>query len=355
MRKVFIAFMSLALVASTSSCIQDNNNNNNANGSWTKMNVNIEGNPTITSIGSDLYVASKQGVYKSSNNGNTWEQKNSGLSTVLSGGVTSVNIYANGSTLYVVLGLGFPNIPKFYASTNYGESWSETWQGLTGRFLQEGDGYNNVTAVGFSGNKIFVAATTSVYGQAIYNSSDNFNNSSTITMNEDITVEYGSRIQSIFVENSNIFVFVKTTSLGSGGIYKSIDVGETYNAINNPPSGVEIDIESFTNIGTSIFASNDNGVYKSSNNGTTWTLSSNGILDDGHSPSGWSFTALSSKGSNLFVATQGAVYNSNNSGGSWISVADGKLPQGANHISWTYSVDNYLYVFTGSEFFRTGF
>jgi hypothetical protein len=101
----------------------------------------------------------------------------------------------------------------------------------------------------------------------------------------------------------------------SDGVYLSTNNGTSWTAVNN---GLTISkVSAFAVSGTNLFASTSgDGVYLSTNNGTHWTAVNNGLTNT------WVY-ALAVKGTNLFAGTQGGVFLSINNGASWASVDNG--------------------------------
>ena len=109
---------------------------------------------------------------------------------------------------------------------------------------------------------------------------------------------------------------------GTNGVYLSTDKGTTWTAVDyglptSPniyalavsPNGIE---------GTNLFAGTfGNGVYLSTNNGTNWTA-----VDSGMPPNS-TVNALLVSGKNLFAGTGGGVWLSTNNGTSWSAAYSG--------------------------------
>ena len=127
--------------------------------------------------------------------------------------------------------------------------------------------------------------------------------------------------------------------LEQGGIYRSTDVGATWQyacagLTGNNPGG-----EAFATIGTYVFVVSGYGIYKSVDQGLTWTPSSNGLP-----PLGLSITSLVAGGSNLFLGSYGAgVYQSQDSGATWTRASNGLAD--TNLLSLLYTPP-YLYAGT---------
>jgi photosystem II stability/assembly factor-like uncharacterized protein len=124
----------------------------------------------------------------------------------------------------------------------------------------------------------------------------------------------------------NTTLFAGTT----GDIYKSTDNGNTWTEIS---SGIAVDarITSIVASGDNIFAgSASDGVFKSTNNGTSWTTVNSNLTDTHISQ----LVVLDNK---LFALTLTGVFISDNSGTSW--VAD---PSDINNVNCIVAVNEQL-------------
>ncbi len=102
-----------------------------------------------------------------------------------------------------------------------------------------------------------------------------------------------------------------------GGALRSTDNGETWAKIDSgffTGTIFPISVYSLLIIGDSLFAGTSNGVFISSNDGTTWTQASNGIDSDASSRN---VQALILDGSNLFAGTSNGIFFSSDHGASW--------------------------------------
>ena len=81
-------------------------------------------------------------------------------------------------------------------------------------------------------------------------------------------------------------------------------------------SGPKVTVQCFGVINKNLFAGTNNGVYLTTNSGTTWTQVNAGLADTG-------VTALAVIGTNLFASTYSGVFLSTNNGASWNQVNSG--------------------------------
>jgi len=102
-----------------------------------------------------------------------------------------------------------------------------------------------------------------------------------------------------------------------GGALRSTDYGATWVKIDSgffTGTIFPIAVYSFAVVGDSLFAGTSNGVFMTSNDGTTWTETSNGIDSDAASRN---VQAMLLNGSNLFAGTQNGIFFSSDRGANW--------------------------------------
>jgi hypothetical protein len=114
------------------------------------------------------------------------------------------------------------------------------------------------------------------------------------------------------LSDTNIFAGTQTL-----GMYRSNSNGMNWMPIDSGlsrPYGKEI--QCLASSGTYLFAGTQAGVFRSSDNGTSWTKAVAGLNDT-------NVNALAFSGSNIFAGTTGGVFLSTNSGTSWAAVDSG--------------------------------
>ena len=124
---------------------------------------------------------------------------------------------------------------------------------------------------------------------------------------------YGGRVNSIVVIGDNIFA-----GTSGGGVFRSTDNGTSWTAVN---SGLPITsdypfiVSDFTASGDNIFAATEKGVFRSTDNGTSWTISDSSFSIETRS--------LALSGDNIFAATDQGVFRSTNNGTTWTTANSG--------------------------------
>jgi len=103
------------------------------------------------------------------------------------------------------------------------------------------------------------------------------------------------------------------------GVFLSTDNGTSWTAIN---SGLpkKLDVSCFAVMGTNVFAGTDYGVFLTANNGSSWKPVNSGLPKDPY------VECLEVMGTNLFAGTWDGVFLSTDKGKSWIAVNSG-LPE----------------------------
>jgi hypothetical protein len=148
-------------------------------------------------------------------------------------------------------------------------------------------------------------------------------------VNSGLTDQY---IKSLAVSGSNLFA-------GTGnGVFISTNNGTSW----TKPNATYVDAESFAMSGTNLFAGGYYGVFLSTNNGTSWSAVNSGLTDQ-------YIKSLAVSGSNLFAGTESGVFLSTNNGTNWTAVNSGLT--NSHVLSLAVSGTN-LFVGTGGGVFR---
>jgi len=124
---------------------------------------------------------------------------------------------------------------------------------------------------------------------------------------------WGGQILSLFVDGTNLYAGTKS------GVFRSTDNGATWTEAN---AGLPNDIVGcFAVSGTNLFAlTNFNGIYLSTSNGTTWTTIGSAL-------SGYGINSLAVSGPTLLAGTGVGVFLSSDNGTTWTAA---NSPPGIN-------------------------
>jgi photosystem II stability/assembly factor-like uncharacterized protein len=121
-------------------------------------------------------------------------------------------------------------------------------------------------------------------------------------------------VQAFAVVSKNLFAGT------ANGVYLTTNYGTSWSQVNTGLA--DTGVSALAAIGTNLFASTSSGVFLSTNNGTSWKQMNNGLTDT-------TINKLAVVGTNLFGATNGGgIFVSTNNGTSWTS-ASGSVFQNA--------------------------
>lgn len=236
-----------------------------------------------------------------------WEvSTNTGLPTFQS----SPEMTSGGSYLFV---------DGKFRSSNNGESWEEYNYAI--------DQFNKPTTQFYFDNKLFSGHNSS--GDCILYSTDNGTTWQTPQGVPSTTSVYG-----FFEFIGTLFAYVP------GTVYKSTDLG-----LNWAPKGSSMGvIVAMTSLGNDLFVTTTTGgVFKSSDNGETWTQSNNGILNS-FPFNDWPGEEVWSMGGKLYFYSQsGAYYVSSDAATTWEKWTQTFVPGGTVGLRSFYKNGSHLY------------
>lgn len=300
---------------------------NHVNAQWVQVNnglTDMDVN-TLAVSGSNLFAGTgslssnssgNNGVFLSTDDGDTWTEKNTGLVSInppYNGGIYCFAF--SGSDIYI--GTDIENTGSVFKSTDNGSTWTGAYTGIpTGE---------NIYALAIDGSNIYAGGD-----DAVYYSNDN---GASWTTSASVTGT-GGEVIALAVSGSNIFA-----GCGSRGVFLSTDNGSTWTAMNTG-LGTSIpyaDIQTLAVSGTNIFAgSNGGGVFLSTDNGASWTAVNNGLT----SPL---VKSLAVVGNKLFAGTEYyGTFLSTDNGSNWVTTAS----TGQSVLTLAY---NSTYLFAGTE------
>lgn len=241
----------------------------------------LPGSPSIISLathGDDVWAGSYQGkIYHSTDNGNSWSVAHDGSSF-------STDVYALaavGSTVYA--GTYGNGVMK---SADNGANWEPRTTGLSGSGV-------------ISMSLIDPNSTASLFaGLGDINYSSNGGSSWTIVASISASV-YG------FAHNIQNGYFYAVTSKG----FMRADNTSNWSLSNNGLTTLDLrSIAVDQTTGTIFVGTNSDGVFRSTDNGTSWT----------HVGTPVAVFALASSGGQMFAGTNDSIFSSSNNGVSWV-------------------------------------
>lgn len=217
------------------------------------------------------------GMFLSINNGQSWSAIDSGFAKD-----TGVSILAiSGNSVFA--GTGGKGV---YMTNNNGVTWSAINNGLPVR--------SNIEGLAVNGTTLFAGGPFSNdYG--LYSSTNNGVNWTSIVP------QYSFYPDAITVIDTNIFA-----GTYGFGMHYSHNGGASWNNVN---TGLPADTHGFIyittmiNIGTTLIAGTDSGIYISSNYGTNWFSFNNGLV-----PPYLSVSALAVNGPTLYAGVGSNIY-----------------------------------------------
>lgn len=266
---------------------------------------------------------SSVGVYRSIDTGKTWQQSNTGLTSLnvtafASLGSLPLVATANAGVFmspdsgkswtaisknqpYGVLYSLFVSGTKIYAGTFGGQIITSSDTGATWTTISPTlPGVTSIISLGSTGSALFFG--TERYGA--YRSTDNG-----LTWTQ-MTTGYPT------VSKTNKFEYLNGTLLAANtfGLYSSSDNGVTWG--NQMTTYTAMPLSFLFTAGTTLFAGGpESGLFRSTDNGATWLSSNNGI------PASYNLQLYSmcSQNNKLFLGAEGpAVFESSDNGATWV-------------------------------------
>jgi len=315
---------------------------------WNPQNTGLPAAPNntiynITTIGSNIFVPSFGNVVYMATNGVTLTWTPTTSTGLFNKSVYS--IYSLGSTLYAgTWGAGV------FISNNNASSWSRSNNGLKDVVVGCLSNNGSTLFAGTLGNGVFFST----------NNGDNWaqaDNTALADPNINTIMPYSTNIfagtnNGIYLSGNNgvtwtssstglpantqINCIIPVSSILFAGsqnnhVYKSTNNGAVWTDLGSPSSGA---VTSFATIGINIFLSciGGNGIFYSLNGGTTWNPSTTGLTNRNvHSLSALGTT-------NIFAGTERGVFLSTNTGATWSRVSN--KSNGMDSVLTVYSIVN---------------
>ena len=312
--------------------------------SWTEIN-NTGSSSSVTSMavnGANLYAATYDGLFQSSNNGTSWNVVNLGMPNQPIGGLAVSPNGTGGTNIFAVTG----SYSGVFRSTNNGTSWFAASSGLPvtligalgvdganlyastynlGVFSSTNNGANwNAANSGLPGFSTFAVSDTNLFagtGNGVFLSTND--GTSWFAASTDLT---NANVTSLAISGPNLLA-----GTYNGGVYRSTDNGSNWAAVNSGfPSysaTTYYDIQTLVVSGPSLFAGiMYTGVYRSTNNGTSWSVVDSSVTCT-------YINGLTAYGTNLFAGMGGGVSVSTDNGTSWIAANAGLPPAYVNALA----------------------
>ncbi len=227
---------------------------------------------------SGIFVSGFTGVFRSTNNGVSWDSAGLSSSEVFGLIASGIELFA-GVSRYGTTGL--------FHSTDYGKNWTRIDSAVIGplkTFLKI--------------NTILIAA-----GNYVFRSTDNG-----VRWNLSSTGPYAPQVSSLTSIGNIIF------ASSNGAVFRSTDSGISWGNIDR---GLTNNVFCLNSFNSAIYAATDSGIFRTMDLGITWDTSY-------VNPNGYHILFITSNRSRLFAATNGdGVLYSGDSGRSWKELNDG--------------------------------
>ncbi len=323
---------------------------------WSKLNGDLFVASILFNDGI-LYVGTNNGIYKSDDFGITWKTINNGLSNLKVVSIYTekenliVGTYGNGLFSSADKGGSWNEIKNEidvnYIYSSFATNYNDIFVGTDGKGILYSSNYGNswelknnglksfsITAIFTNGKYLFASS-----GGNLYRSYDN-GKEWRLMMYKDLKLSVTS-----FLETDSSLhkrtIFASTWN----GVYLSTDLGESWIPKNKGLN--EYSVLSLARIDSNLFASTlENGIFLSTNKGENWFAIDKGL----NNKKSRRVNCIAAVGKNLFIGTKDGLYFSSNNGSSWSS-----LPiESANPFIKSLTIsDNYIHVCTyGSSVFR---
>lgn len=265
-----------------------------AHAQWVERNDGMYGGSisALLPSGSNLFAGTNNGLFLSTNNGASWTTSSTGLPPNSS----VKTLVASGTSLFAgTSGNGV------FRSIDNGTSWMAVNTGLpTNKW---------VYSLAVSGSKLFAI----LEGKGVFVSADN----GTSWQAANTGLPANARVLSLKASGSSLFA-----GTSADGIFRSADGGVSWTSISIPSLPLFTRIETFEVIGTNLFAGTSQGVYLSTNNGTSWVAVNDGLTVNNGLTSE-EIQSLVASGVNLFAGSYNGIFVSSNNGANWTRVSTG--------------------------------
>lgn len=253
----------------------------------------------MITVGNDVWSGThSDGVYVSSNGGESWNHSSTANITVdtFPNSIIKSMLYA-GNNILLAGGCGDGN--GLWRSGDYGLSWTHITDGINPNF---GD-FLCVSSLAKSGNNLLAAT----YSGMFYSTDEGVTWQASSGVNSDDYVE-GMAVHGDVV-CINVIAFP-----GSSGVYRSTDNGESFTFTSGAVvDGVSMDADGMGNF----YAGSLFDVYRSTDNGINWTTAEVGI------PPGSGGFAVKAIGQNVFVGGMAGVFYSDDFAASFSPASEG--------------------------------
>lgn len=256
--------------------------------SWNKVTTNFELINGLTINKTNIWLATNQGVYFTENNGDSWVQKNNGLSDL---SITAIEQYED--KIYIA------SKGKFFVSNDNGENWtvkstgiptdlginiikvnqltSEIYMGSDSGLYYSSDfgeswqelGVSNlsITKISLFGDNIYINEYLPLSADWLWESTDKGNNWNKVQNSHGVSSFF--RDENIFIEGLNFYGSMISRDNGNNWERNPISVNDEF-AEYLTDSLHSTFIYNIDKMGDKLIAASNAGIFVSSDNGYTW-------------------------------------------------------------------------------------
>ncbi len=264
-----------------------------------------------------IYAGTWTGIFRSADNGSTWDAKNTGLSHP---GLRVLSMAISGKSIYLgTYGGGI------FLSADNGESWIAANNGLSDDALI-------VKSIAAKGNNIYIGT----YGGGVYVSPAKV--ISWKAVNDGLS---GNDMTVLSVALSGSRIFIGTID---GNVFSSACPGISWTHVLSAPEYQMYAPGSVNCVGVTkenyLVAGSNSGVFLSADNGNKWTALNKGMRDS-------TVISMSISGNALLAGTHGgSVYISFDNGKNWKEISDGLSKASVISVA---AGDKYYFAGTGGK------
>jgi len=262
----------------------------------------------INSNGDIFAGTNMDGVFRSTDNGDTWTNL----------GITNYDIYS-----IVISSDGDIFVPAYqfggiFHSTDNGNNWDNL--GFTH--------YDKSIAINNSNGYIFIG--TGALG--IWRTTDNGDNWDQILFGENC-----SGINSLII-NSSGYIFAGTIQ---GGTFRSIDNGDNWVQIIQGLTELQILSLAINSSGDIFTGTSGGGTFRSTNNGDNWVQINQGLTGQGL----YVYSLATNSNGDIFAGTDDGVFRSTDNGDNWVQKNQGL----SNKYTFSLAINSNGNIFAGTE------
>jgi photosystem II stability/assembly factor-like uncharacterized protein len=257
---------------------------------WTPVNNGLPNNIQVMSLavsGTDIYAGTNGYIYKTSNNGVSWDSSGAGIPFTLGQSVWSIIV--KDTNIFAAIPDGYLGV---FLSTDNGNTWNAVNNGF--------DSLTTIFCLAANDSAIFAGTD-----HGIYKSTNNGANWFSVNNG----LPSGVNIDAIVIKDTIIFA-----GIYGHGVYKSTDDGANWTSVN---TGLNLNVSKLAICGTRIYAGTGNGFYQTINNGQNWSMLNSGLTNK-------NIKAFAVNGLDVFTGTLGGgvFFFAQNAQG-WVPVNNG--------------------------------